>query len=120
MWCNEVERIGKQRCTPVGYTLQMIGELIGFAGFLLLLGVLVYLAYRGAAGTFQWPLLWLLGVPLVVGVIDTVIVGFSWSLAYRQQFRYDDDRRVSSWIEAGQDRAYTYADYEAERAQRGR
>ncbi len=120
MWFDEVERIGKQRCTPVGYAIQGIGELIGFLGLLMLLGVPVYLAYRGVVGTFHWSLLWLLAVPFIVGVIDTVIVGFSWSLAYRKQFRYDYENRASSWIEDGQVRTYTYADWQAEQAQRAR
>ena len=32
MWFDEVERIGKQRCTPQGYGLQGIGDLVGFLG----------------------------------------------------------------------------------------
>jgi hypothetical protein len=114
IWFDEVERIGKQRCTPTGYALQGIGELIGFVGLLTLLGVPVYLAYRGVAGTFSWPLLWFQTVPFVIGVLDTVIVGFSWSLAYRKQFRYDYERRVSSWVEDRRERTYSYADWQAE------
>jgi hypothetical protein len=117
MWFNEVERIGKKRCTPVGYALQGIGELIGFCGLLMLLGMPIYLAYRGVVGTFHWPLLWLLAVPFAIGVIDTVIVAFSWSLAHRKQFRYDDERLVSSWVEGGQERTYSHADWQAEQGQ---
>jgi hypothetical protein len=117
MWSDEVERIGKQRCTPVGYAIQGIGELIGFLGLLMLPGVPVYLAYRGVVGTFHWSLLWVLVVPFVIGFIDTVIVGFSWLLAYRKQFRYDYERRVSSWVDGGQERTYSYADHQAEQAQ---
>ena len=57
MWFDEVECIGKQRCTPAGYAIQGIGELIGFIGLLMLLGVPAYLAYRGVVGTFDWSLL---------------------------------------------------------------
>ena len=39
MWFDEVERIGKQQCTPAGYALQRIGDLIGFVGLLSVLGV---------------------------------------------------------------------------------
>jgi hypothetical protein len=120
MWFDEVERIGKQRCTPIGYALQGIGELIGFVGLLMLLGVPVYLAYRGVVGTFRWSLLWLLAVPFVIGAIDTLVVTFSWSLAYRKQFRYDYERRASCWVEDGQKRTYSYADWQAEQAQRVR
>ena len=37
MWDNESERIGKQRCTPLGYALHVVSDLIGFLGLLLLL-----------------------------------------------------------------------------------
>jgi hypothetical protein len=120
MWFDEVERIGKQRCTPLGYAIQGIGELVGFIGLLMLLAMPVYLAYRGVVGTFHRSLLWLLAVPFAIGVIDTVIVGFSWSLAHRKQFRYDYQSRVSSWIENGQERTYTYADWQAEQTQQAR
>jgi hypothetical protein len=118
MWFDEVERVGKQRCTPLGHALQIVGELIGFLGLLLLPGVPLYLAYRGLVGAFRWGLLWLLAVPVVLGIVGSVIVGYSWSLAYRKQFHYDYERRVSSWIEGGQERAYSYADWQAEQGSR--
>ena len=118
IWFDEVERIGKQRCTPFGYALQGVGELIGFVGLLALLGVPFYLAYTVVAGSFLWSLLWLLAVPVVLGIVGSVLVSFSWSLASRKQFRYDYGRRVSSWVEGGQERFYTYADWQAEQASR--
>ncbi len=39
------------------------------------------------------------------------------SLAYRKQFRYDDERLVSSWVEGGQERTYSHADWQAEQGQ---
>jgi hypothetical protein len=35
MWDNEAERIGKQKCTPLGYALHAISDLIGFIALLL-------------------------------------------------------------------------------------
>jgi 4-amino-4-deoxy-L-arabinose transferase-like glycosyltransferase len=118
MWFDEVERIGKQRCTPFGYALQGVGELIGFLGLLALFGVPFYLIYTGLAGSFRWSLLWLLTVPVVLGTLGSVLVTYSWSLALGKQFRYDYERRVSSWIEGGQERSYTYADWQAEQTNR--
>jgi hypothetical protein len=118
MWSDEVERIGKQRCTPFGYALQGVGELIGFVGLLTLVGVPLYLAYTGVAGLFSWSLLWLLAVPVALGTIGSALVSFSWSLASRKQFRYDYELRVSSWIEGGQEQSYAYADWQAEQAGR--
>lgn len=118
IWFDEVERIGKQRCTPFGYALQGIGDLTGFVGLLTLLGVPLYLAYAGVVGLFQWTLLWLLAIPIVLGGVGSVLVSVSWSLARRKQFRYDYERRVSNWVENGQERAYTYADWQTEQDRR--
>jgi hypothetical protein len=113
IWSDEVERIGKQRCTPFGYALQGIGDLIGFLGLLMLLGMPVYLAYRAIVGTFSWSLLWLLAVPFVIGIVGRVMVEFSWWMATRKKFHYDYERRESTWLDAGEERSYKYSDWEA-------
>ena len=59
MWDSESERIGKQKCTPLGYKLHGISDLIGFASLLLLLVTGVYLRYRSVVGTYHSTLLWL-------------------------------------------------------------
>lgn len=118
MWFDEVERVGKQRCTPLGYALHLIGELIGFVGLLSLLVVPLYLSYAAVVGTFRWTLLWLLVVPFAIGVVGSAIVGCSWSLAYRKRFHYDYERRMSTWVESGEEQAYTFADWRAEQGSR--
>ena len=118
MWDHEVERIGKQRCTPIGYVLQLIGELIGFLGLLLILGVALSFAYRVVIGTFSWSLLWLVTVPVVMGILGSLLVAYSWSLANRKQFRYDHKLCVSSWIEGGQERTFTAAHLQAEQVRK--
>lgn len=115
IWFDEVERIGKQRCTPVGYALQTFGDIVGLIGLLLLLGVPLYLAYTAISGTFRAQLLWLLLAPIGFGVAGSIIVSVSWVLAQKKQFRYDYETRVSRWVEDGQERAYTIEDLEAER-----
>jgi hypothetical protein len=114
IWSGEIERIGKKRCTPFGYAVQGIGELIGFFGLITLLGTPLYLMYRGVNGTFTWPLLWMMLIPLLIGTVGTVMVAFSWALARRKQFRYDYESNVSHWFEAGQTRSYTADDWNAE------
>ena len=89
IWSDEVERIGKQRCTPTGYSIQLIGELIGFVGLLMLLVLPAYFGLCAVNGTFRWSLLSLLVVPFLIGVIDTLIVKYSWHLADRKQFSSD-------------------------------
>src|SRR5438874_991780 len=93
IWFDEVERIGKQRCTPFGYALQAFGELVGFFGFLTLLGMPAYLAYRGVVGTFRWSLLWLLALPFAMGMLGWIMVGLSWWMAFRKKFHYDYERQ---------------------------
>lgn len=116
MWYDEVERIGKQRCTPVGYALHGTGQLFGFFALLLLLVVIVYVPYRAVIGEFNRLLLWLLLAPFVIGLLGEGIVTVSWLLARRKQFHYDYERRVARWVEDGVERTYTYADCEARRA----
>lgn len=108
MWDNESQRIGKQKCTPAGYALHMIAELIGFAGLLILLAVLGFLAWKWLAATFRVALLWLLALPLGLGVVSEVLFQYSWWLALRRGFRYDYERREASWLEQGERRTYKY------------
>ena len=118
MWSDEVERIGKQRCTPIGYALHGAGQLFGFFALFLLLVAIVYVPYRAVIGEFNRPLLWLLLAPFVIGLSGKGILAVSWLLARRKQFHYDYERRVSRWIEDGVERTYTYADWEAERGRK--
>jgi len=108
MWDNESQRIGKQKCTPLGYSLHVIADLIGFIGLLLLLGTGAYLAYRTIAGTFHLSLLWLLAIAFIVGFIGSALYRYSWVLAEKKGFRYDYETREASWMEDGQRRIYKW------------
>jgi hypothetical protein len=110
MWDHESQRLGKQKCTPMGYALHGIAELIGLAGLLLLLAVPVVLAWEWFTGWKVPSLFWLLAVPFSLGVISEVLFQFSWWLALRKGFRYDDDRCEASWMEAGERLTYKYPD----------
>lgn len=101
MWDNESQRLGKRRCTPLGYALHGIAEMLGFVGLLLMLGLGVYIAYSSIAGNFHASLLWLLTIPLGLGVIAEIVYQTSWLLAARKGFRYDYETRQASWIEGG-------------------
>lgn len=106
MWNHESERIGKQKCTPIGYALHVIADLLGFVGLLLLLGVLVYLGHRGIAGGFRASMCWLLAIPFGVGVVSEVLYHVSWIIALRHGFEYDPKKCVAIWEENG--RRITY------------
>lgn len=85
MWDNESERIGKQMCAPLGYKLHGISDGLGFLGLLLFVGTLAYLAYAGFTGSFHIRLLWLLTIPLGIGIIGSMLYRYSWTLADRKQ-----------------------------------
>ena len=110
MWDNEAERIGKQRCTRLGYALHGISDLIGFFALLLLFGIAAYLGYRGVVGTCRASLLWLFSIPFGLAAIGSILYRLSWVLAHRRGFRYDYDSREASWLEDGQRRTYKYND----------
>ena len=112
IWFDEVERIGKQKCTPLGYALQGVGDIVGLLGLLMVLGMPVYLAYRGVVGTFTWSLLWLVPAPFVIAIAGRLMVELSWWMAYRKKFNYDYERRESSWVEGSEKRSYTFSDWE--------
>ena len=108
MWDNESQRIGKQKCTPVGYTLHGVAELLGFIGLLILIGVILYLGYRAVSDTFRRSDLWLLATPIGIGFVSQVLYQFSWYLALKRGFQYDYDKREASWTENGERVTFDY------------
>jgi hypothetical protein len=108
MWDHESQRIGKQKCTPTGYALHGIGEMIGILGLLFLFVAPTILVCKWSSGTFEAALFWLLAVPFGLGVVSEILVQLSWRLALRKGFKYDYERCEASWIEAGERRTYKY------------
>lgn len=108
MWDNESQRIGKQKCTPDGYRLHVIAELLGFAGLLSLLAVMIFWGWHWINGTFLAALLWWAIAPVGLGLISDQVMRRSWRMAYAKGFEYDYDRREASWMEAGERRTYKY------------
>jgi hypothetical protein len=103
MWDSENQRLGLKSCAPLGYTIVGIGGLIGMLGFLALITVLVYLAYKQLVAQFSSGLLWLLLIPIGMGVLGRVMYG--WALAIRKQFSYDDTR-TARWKDGGEIRSF--------------
>lgn len=109
MWDNESQRIGKKRCTPTGYALHGISDLIGFIALILLPGVSVYLMYAGIRGQASWGMLWLFVVPFAIAIVGNMLHTYSWHLADKRQFKYDYGKCVSTWIdESGAQHSYKY------------
>lgn len=108
MWDHESQRIGKQKCTPAGYALHLIAELIGFLGLLFLFAVPAALVWQWFAGTFHASLWWLVAVPFGLGIVSEVLFQLSWWLALRRGFRYDYERCEASWLEGSERRTYKY------------
>jgi hypothetical protein len=101
MWDSECQRIGKKKCTPLGYRLHGIAELLGFAGLILLIAVAVYLKFRSAGFSFDQQLFWLLSLPFGIGLAGEFLYCYSWRLADRKGFRYDPATHEARWEEDG-------------------
>ena len=112
MWQDEVQRIGKQRCTTLGYQLHGLSDLIGLVATILFLALPCYLVYRVAQGTFAWPSLWMLLVPFAVAIVGSILHSYSWHLADIREFKYDYETRISSWRnDTGDIETFTYDDF---------
>lgn len=114
IWSSEVERIGKRKCSRFACTVQTCGELLGVLGFLIFLATLAFWLYKLAFSNFEWIYLLYILVPIAIGIVDTIIVGFSWSLVYKKDFDYDYESDTASWYENGNKITYTHKDWEQE------
>ena len=108
MWDSETQRIGKQKCTPLGSRLHLIAEMIGFVSLFAVPCILIYFAYRGVTGTFHSRLWWVLAIPFVATLIGDVIFAYSWRLAHNRRFAYDDSANEASWYDDGERIVYRY------------
>jgi hypothetical protein len=112
IWDSETERIGKQKCTRLGANLHAASDLIGFVSMPSLLTVLITLFVEVVRGTFRGHSLWLLLVPYAFTNIARFLYGYSWKLAERKGFQYDENR-VASWMEDGVSRSFKYEENES-------
>jgi hypothetical protein len=106
MWDSENQRLGMKACSPFGYTVRSIADLIGFFGLILLFGILGVLTPRYLRHQFESGDFWLLLVPLVVGLVGRVIFEFGWGLAAKKKFEYDSQTMTVKWIEDGHERVF--------------
>ena len=108
MWDSETERLGKRACTPLGYHLHALADLIGFLGLLSLLGLIGYLGYRGVMQTFTLSLWWMLLIPVGLGLLGWILFSVSWQLAESKGFEYDAEAGEARWIENGEKKTFRY------------
>jgi hypothetical protein len=108
MWFSESQRIGNQKCSPTGYRLHVIADLIGFLGLLLLFVVPAVLVSEWVSGTFHGSHFWLFAVPFGLGMVSELLFQYSWWLTLRKGFHYDYERDEASWMEAGGRRTYNH------------
>lgn len=115
MWQDEVQRIGKKRCTPTGYRLHGVSDLIGFVALILLLGVTCHLIYSTCVGTATWLSLWMLFISFGLAITGNMLHSYSWHLANTRQFKYDYEKRIATWCNRdGGVETYTYEDWRRE------
>ncbi|MDX6766031.1 MAG: hypothetical protein SFU85_04495 [Candidatus Methylacidiphilales bacterium] len=108
MWDSESERLGKQQCSPAGYAIHVTADLIGFAGLLLLVGLMVYFPATYLITSLPRPTYWIFLMPFAVGILGELLFSFSWWLARRKGFTYDGATRTASWNEDGKMRTYKW------------
>jgi membrane protein implicated in regulation of membrane protease activity len=106
MWDHESQRIGKKKCTPLGYALHTIAELLGLIGMLFMFGIIGFLVYRAITGNFRLSFLWLLIFPFALGLVAEAMYRISWVLATKKGFEYDYKKCQASWNE--RDKRVTY------------
>ena len=109
MWDSENQRLGLRACTPVGYSLRGLADLIGFLGLIFLIGAPIYVVYRVVVHSFSWHLCWLFAIPFGLGIIGQVLFMGSLWFAAKKKFCYDDETRTATWTEAGHERAFPEA-----------
>lgn len=102
MWDSENERLGMKSCTPLGYAVRCLADLIGLIG---IVGFLVlFLCLLKHVGGLSWATLL---VPIGMGVLGKFLLyAVSWKLAERKQFHYNPELRIARWIESGEARQF--------------
>jgi membrane protein implicated in regulation of membrane protease activity len=108
MWDHESQRIGKKKCTSLGYALHTIAELLGFIGMLFIFGIIAFLVYRAITGNFHLSFLWLFIFPFALGLVAEAIYRISWVLAAKRGFEYDYEKCQASWNEDGKRVTYKW------------
>jgi len=108
MWDHESQRIGKRKCTPLGYVLHTIAELMGFIGLLFIFRIIAFCIYRAIVGTFHLLYLRLLIFPFVIGLVAEAMYQISWLLAAKRGFAYDYKKCQASWNKDGKQVEYKW------------
>lgn len=106
-WQSAGERIGKHMCTPCGYWLHEISNLIGRVGLdLLIIGAVAYFGLEHEVMR-EYPRIALVAVPVAIGILGMALHRISWMLADRKQWSYDATTQTAWWMDNGQWRTYT-------------
>jgi hypothetical protein len=102
MWDSENQRLGMRACTPLGYNVRCIADMIGFSGLISLFVILALLIHRYLLGhPFESRYLLVLLFAPVVGFVGRVLFEFGWALAAKKKFEYDSQTMTAKWIEDG-------------------
>lgn len=109
MWDNESQRIGKMKCTPLGYKLHGVSDGLGLLGLLCFLGIIIFLAISVFRSTFTFSRLWLFLIPFCLDVVASALHAYSWHLADKNGFEYDFETREASWLDNGKRIVYKWS-----------
>jgi hypothetical protein len=102
MWDSENQRLAMRACTPLGYNVRCIADMIGFSGLIFLFLIIGFHIHRYLFGhPFESRCLLVLFFSLLVGFVGRVLFEFGWRLAARKKFEYDSQTMTVKWIEDG-------------------
>ena len=97
MWSSENERKGFQECTPAGYVIYGIAELILVAFYLSALGVAMYVLSSLVQGLLSARRFALLALPAGLLTAGWLLSKTAWYLAERKGFKYDHKENKCTW-----------------------
>ena len=106
MWFSDNEYEGFRTCTPAGYRLVALAGWIGLLGWLVFLVLLGAFILYGITRWFEPPTLWLFALPLAFRILAQTLDGFGRSLAARKRFEYHYKPDFASWLEGDARRTY--------------
>ena len=110
MWDNEAERVGLQRCTPLGYFIYGLGDLLGAISLLSFLFTPLWLAFLWWSDSISFNSFWPLLLSIFLIFLRLSLGAVTWTLASKRGFRYDPETRTAHWIEGDEPIHLHYSD----------
>lgn len=108
MWSSETQRLGKQKCTQLGYRLHLFADTLGAIGLFSLIILILIFIYQSLFSNSEYFQLWYFIIPFGLGIIGNILFSISWSLAYKKNFEYHYEKDEATWVEDGEVQVFKY------------